>query len=94
MTLSVTSSVSADSEAFSTSYGSILIRRPGLYFAAVTVDIPEAVLAAAEADPDNAKALMGQVNYAFSLRVTPENADLRGGNNLPAPAFAVEVAGV
>lgn len=30
----------ADSEAFSTSYGSILIRRPGLYFAAVTVDIP------------------------------------------------------
>ena len=30
----------ADSDAFSTSYGSILIRRPGLYFAAVTVDIP------------------------------------------------------
>ena len=59
----------------------------------VTVDIPEEVLAAAEADPDNAKALMGQVNYAFSLRVTPENADLRGGNNLPAMAFSMSVTG-
>ena len=29
-----------DSSYFSTSYGSILIRRPGLYYAAVTVDIP------------------------------------------------------
>jgi hypothetical protein len=55
------------------------------------VDIPAEVLAAAEADPDNAKALMGQVNYAFSLRVTPDNADLRGGNNLPAMAFGVTV---
>ena len=61
---------------------------------AVTVDIPAEVLAAAEADPDNAKALMGQVNYAFSLRITPENADLRGGNNLPAMAFSMSVAGV
>jgi hypothetical protein len=60
----------------------------------VTVDIPEEVLAVAEADPDNAKALMGQVNYAFSLRVTPENADLRGGNNLPAMAFSMSVTGV
>jgi hypothetical protein len=60
----------------------------------VTVDIPEAVLAAAEAEPDAAKALMGQVNYAFSLRVTPENADLRGGNNLPAMAFSMSVTGV
>jgi hypothetical protein len=55
------------------------------------VDIPAEVLAAVEADPDNAKALMGQVNYAFSLRITPENADLRGGNNLPAMAFGVTV---
>jgi hypothetical protein len=57
----------------------------------VTVEIPAEVLTAAEADPDNAKALMGQVNYAFSLRVTPDNADLRGGNNLPAMAFGVTV---
>jgi hypothetical protein len=34
---------------------------------------------------------MGQVNYAFSLRITPENADLRGGNNLPAMAFSIDV---
>ena len=61
---------------------------------AVTVDIPAEVLAVAEADPDNVGAIMGQVNYAFSLRITPENADLRGGNNLPAPAFAMDVAGV
>ena len=61
---------------------------------AVTVDIPAEVLAAAEANPEEAKALMGQVNYAYFIRVTPENADLRGGNNLPAPAFALEVAGV
>jgi hypothetical protein len=60
----------------------------------VTVDIPEAVLAAAEANPDEAKALMGAVNYAYFLRVTPETADLRGGNNLPAMAFSVSVAGV
>ena len=61
---------------------------------AVTVDIPEEVLTAAENNPDEMKALMGQVNYAYFVRVTPENADLRGGNNLPAPAFALEVAGV
>jgi hypothetical protein len=60
----------------------------------VTVDIPEEVLAAAEANPDEAKALMGAVNYAYFLRVTPETADLRGGNNLPAMAFSVNVAGV
>ena len=58
------------------------------------MDIPAEVLTAAESAPDNAKALMGQVNYAFSLRVTPENADLRGGNNLPAMAFSISVAGV
>jgi hypothetical protein len=52
------------------------------------------VLAAVEAEPDAAKTLMDQVNYAFSLRVTPENADLRGGNNLPAMAFSMSVAGV
>ena len=61
---------------------------------AVTVDIPEEVLVAVEANPDEAKALMGQINYAYFVRVTPENADLRGGNNLPAPAFAVDVVGV
>ena len=60
----------------------------------VTVDIPDEVLAAVQADPDTAKTLMGQVSYAFSLRITPENADLRGGNNLPAMAFAVDVVGV
>ena len=52
------------------------------------------MLAAAEADPDNAKVLVGQVNYGFSLRITSENADLRGGNNLPAMAFSMSVAGV
>lgn len=31
---------SVDSNYFSTSYGSILIRRPGLYYAAITVDVP------------------------------------------------------
>ena len=61
---------------------------------AVTVDIPEEVLAAAEANPDEAKAVMGRVNYAYAIRVTPESADLRGGNNLPAPAFSVGVIGV
>ena len=61
---------------------------------AVTVDIPAEVLDAVEANPAEAKALMGQVNYAYFIRVTPENADLRGGNNLPAPAFAMEVAEV
>ncbi len=30
-----------DSRYFTTSYGNILIRRPGLYYAAVTVDIPK-----------------------------------------------------
>ena len=61
---------------------------------AVTVDIPEEVLAAAEANPEEAKSLVGQVNYAFFIRVTPENADLRGGNNLPAPAFSMKVTAV
>ena len=61
---------------------------------AVTVDIPDEVLAAVEADPEQAKDLIGQVNYAYFLRVTPENANLRGGNNLPAMAFSVNVAGV
>ena len=60
----------------------------------VTVDIPAEVLAAVAADPASANALMGKVNYAYSLRITPENADLRGGNNLPAPAFSLSVVGV
>lgn len=61
---------------------------------AVTVEIPAEVLAAAEADPEGAKAILGHIGYAFFLRITPENADLRGGNNLPAPAFCIPVAGV
>jgi hypothetical protein len=60
----------------------------------VTVDIPEEVLTEVEANPDAANSLIGQVNYGFFLRVTPENADLRGGNNLPAMAFSIDVAGV
>ncbi len=52
---------------------------------AVTVDIPEGL-----EDP----AILAQVNYAFFLRVRPDNADLRGGNNLPAPAFSLPVRGV
>ena len=51
-------------------------------------------LTAAIANPDAAKSVLGQINYAFSTRVTPESADLRGGNNLPAMAFSVNVAGV
>lgn len=60
----------------------------------VTVDIPEEILTAMETDPDIAKSRMGLVNYAFSTRVTPESANLRGGNNLPAMAFSIRVAGV
>lgn len=43
---------------------------------AVVVDVPDGV------DPTH-------VNYAYFLTVTPENATLRGGNNLPAPAFSL-----
>lgn len=32
------------------------------------------------------------VNYAASVTITPENATLRGGNNLPAPAFCWRLA--
>ena len=31
----------ADGDTFATSYGNILIRRPGMYYAAITVDIPK-----------------------------------------------------
>lgn len=31
------------------------------------------------------------VNYAFSIRVTPDNANLYNGNNLPCPAFSIKV---
>ncbi len=44
---------------------------------AVTVEIPENA-------PD-----VSHVSYAFFRVVTPENATLRGGNNLPAPAFSL-----
>lgn len=32
------------------------------------------------------------VSYAFSIRVTPETADLYNGNNLPCPAFSIKVS--
>ena len=60
----------------------------------VTVDIPTDVLSAIEADPDTAKARIGSVGYAYFHRITLESADLRGGNNLPAPAFCISVVGV
>lgn len=44
---------------------------------AVLVDVPE--------DASD----LSYVSYAFFSIVTPENADLRGGNNLPAPAFSL-----
>ena len=60
----------------------------------VTVDIPEDVLSAVESEPDIAKARIGSVGYAYFHRITLESADLRGGNNLPAPAFCISVVGV
>lgn len=45
---------------------------------AVTVEVPEG-------------ADLSSVNYAYFLTVTPENANLRGGNNLPAPAFSIRL---
>ena len=54
----------------------------------VTVDLPDGV------DLSAFPAEQRLVNYAFSLRITPENADLRGGNNLPAPAFSLPIFGV
>lgn len=30
-----------------------------------------------------------RVNYAFSLRITPDNADLKGTNGIPCPAFSL-----
>ena len=45
---------------------------------AVTVEVPEGV------EPTH-------VNYAYFLTVTPENANLRGGNNLPVPAFSLKI---
>ena len=47
----------------------------------VTVDIPEGM----------SEEEITHVNYAFSLRVTPDNATLRGGNNLPCPAFSLKL---
>lgn len=46
----------------------------------VTVDVP-----------DISEEQLTSVNYAYSLRVTPENATLRGGNNLPCPAFSLKL---
>ncbi len=66
----------------------------------VTVDLPAAA-AAVLTDPNaapetvaEAKAQISRVNYAYFHRVTPETADLRGGNNLPAPAFSLPVMGL
>ena len=40
--------------------------------------------------PENAHT--EQVNYAFAIRVRPdENASLYNGNNLPCPAFSIKV---
>ena len=44
----------------------------------VLIDLPEGVV------PD-------YVNYAYFTLVTIDNANLRGGNNLPAPAFSIPV---
>ncbi len=49
----------------------------------VMVEIPEGF--------DSAN--LTHVNYAFSAYVTPETADLRGGNNLPVPAFSIKILG-
>ncbi|MCQ2429395.1 MAG: hypothetical protein MJ192_03585 [Clostridia bacterium] len=46
----------------------------------VTVDVPE--------DASD----LSHVNYAYFKIVTPENADLRCGNNLPAPAFSLKLS--
>ncbi len=49
----------------------------------VMVEIPEGFDSAA----------LTHVNYAFATHITPETADLRGGNNLPAPAFSIKIIG-
>ncbi len=49
----------------------------------VVIEIPEGL------DP----AALTHVNYAYFFRVTSETADLRGGNNLPAPAFSIQIMG-
>ncbi len=49
----------------------------------VVVEIPESI------DP----AALTHVGYAYFHRVTPETADLRGGNNLLAPAFNIKIIG-
>lgn len=47
---------------------------------AVTVEVPSG-------------AQLTHINYAYERVITPENADLRGGNNLPSPAFSLGLAG-
>ena len=44
----------------------------------------------ADLDP----AALTHVGYAYAAHVTPETANLRGGNNLPALAFSIKIAGV
>ncbi len=49
----------------------------------VAVDVSECVTAEQ----------LAYVNYAFSMNINPDTADLRGGNNLPSPAFSIKVIG-
>ncbi len=49
----------------------------------VMVEVPEGL------SPE----VLRYVNYAYFHRITPDTADLRGGNNLPAPAFSCQVTG-
>ena len=57
----------------------------------VTVDIPSEVLTAVSASPEAVEILMGYINYAYLVHITPDNANLCGGNFLPVPAFSIPV---
>ncbi len=59
--------------------------------ARATIVTRHSVLVEIPADTD--ETLLSRVNYAYFHRVTPDTADLRGGNNLPAPAFSIRVTG-
>lgn len=57
----------------------------------VTIDIPSEVLAAVNASPESAEILTGYINYAYVVHITPDNANLCGGNSMPVPAFSMSV---
>lgn len=57
----------------------------------VTVDIPSEVLTAACESSESIEMLMGYVSYAYIIHITPDNANLCGGNMLPVPAFSLPV---